>query len=171
MPREEPPALLPADVEEAQPLATKTAAPEPARQAAPLLQPARPNRPAIPLAELNTQPLAQLLHSADAEMAQAARAELQRRGHAPLEIYLMDWLTDADPQKRARGAAALPGIEGLDARPWLLALSHDEDAAVRLTALTLMATSGEAQMLRRIREMAQTDADAKVRAQAQRVAR
>lgn len=166
-----PPALLPAEISEARPLvnAESEAKPAASAPAAPVAKAS--SKPVEKLAELNTLPLAQLLHSPDPAVSQAARLELERRGHAPLEIYLMDGLTDADPAKRSRGAASLPSMAGMDARPWLLWLSRDEDADVRMTALTLMATSGESKMLRRIKEMAQSDADARVRAQAQRVAR
>lgn len=167
-----PPALLPAEVSEARPLGGAALEIKP-MVGIPVAEVTNvpSQQSAVPLAELNTLPLAQLLHSPDPTLSKSAHLELERRGHAPLEIYLMDALTDADPAKRSRAAASLLGVAGMDARPWLLWLSRDQDAAVRLAALTLMATSGESQMLGRIREMAQSDADAGVRAQAQRVAR
>ena len=50
-------------------------------------------------------------------------------------------------------------------------MSRIMGADVRLVAVTLMATSGESQMLRRVQEMAQSDADERVRSQARRAAR
>jgi hypothetical protein len=42
---------------------------------------------------------------------------------------------------------------------------------VRLVAVALMATSGESQMLRRVKDMASSDADQRVRIQAQRASK
>lgn len=164
-----PPALLPTDMSEARPLSTAKPPEVPAASAAPLV--AQLKEQAVPLEQLNTIPLAQLLHGSDASVVRASRAELARRGHPPLEIYLQERLTDPDPRVRSQAAGSLPSMPGMDARPWLLSLSRDESGEVRLVALTLMATSGESQMLRRVKEMAQTDTDPRVRSQAQRIER
>jgi HEAT repeat protein len=112
-----------------------------------------------------------MLHAPEATLVRAVREELTRRGHAPLEIYLQERLTDSDPRVRSQAAASLPGMPAMDARPWLLSLSRDEDTEVRLVALSLMATSGETQMLRRVKEMAQSDPDPRIRTQAKQIER
>ncbi len=113
----------------------------------------------------------QLLHSSDAAVADAAREELARRGHSPAAIELSGRLTNADPGVRAESAAALLQMADFDARPWLLWLSRDESPQVRLVAVTLMATSRETQMLRRVKEMASSDAEERVRAPAKKALR
>jgi hypothetical protein len=169
-----PPATLPVDMSAARPIAAATVdvptAVEPLPQAR-ANSPPRANQPRLSLADLNHIPLVQLLHSDDAAIASAAREELARRGQSPLAVQLGQQLTDADPGVRARCAAALPQLADFDARPWLLWLSHDESPDVRLVAVALMATSGESQMLRRVKDMASSDADQRVRIQAQRASK
>ena len=62
-------------------------------------------------------------------------------------------------------ASDLPGV---DARPWLLELSYDENPKVRAAAVTLMATSGDLEMLRRVRQVSLDDPDDYTRAQAEK---
>ena len=106
------------------------------------------------------------LHAAGSD-ATKAENELLARGVSPLELELGKRLTHPDAAVRLRWIEALPGMPQIDARPWLLQLSRDRDAEVRRCALSIMATSGEPQMMRRVREMAREDSDAEVKAQAE----
>lgn len=165
------PGKLPVDMSHARPIeeAAKPQAEAPSLDAAPAPITVRVNQPRrVAMDLLNTIPLAQLLHSPDSAMAASAREELVRRGFTAAQIELARRLTDSDFSVRSRTAASLPSAD-IDARPWLIFLSRDENPEVRLVALTLMATSGEAQMLRRVHEMAADDPDDRIRSQAQRV--
>jgi HEAT repeat protein len=77
--------------------------------------------------------------------------------------------TDPDPKVRWRLAESLPSIPGVDAKPWLLELSYDENSQVRATAITLMATSGDLDLMRRIEQIAREDPDDHIRSQAAKV--
>ncbi len=101
--------------------------------------------------------------------AAAAETELTRRGFRPREIEAGKHLTSSDPDERRRWTESLPGMRGIDAKNWLLWLSRDPDAAVRSAAVTLMATSQDPQMLRRVEAVSRDDSDPEVRAQAARI--
>ena len=104
---------------------------------APAFQPA----PANPLLDLARQ-----LHGPGAE-AEAAREQLSRQGLTSVEIELAFRATHPDMAVRLQLISELPLLNAIDAKPWLLLLSHDEAADVRLAATTLMATTGDPQML------------------------
>jgi HEAT repeat protein len=57
----------------------------------------------------------------------------------------------------------------VDAVPWLLWLSRDADPDVRLTAITLLATTGDPAMVDQIEQAARQDRDPRIRRQAQRI--
>jgi hypothetical protein len=64
----------------------------------------------------------------------------------------------------------LPELHSIDAMPWLLRLTQDENAEVRLAALTLLATTGDPTMLSRVQEIARQDRDPAVQRTIERVA-
>lgn len=180
------PRLLPLDMSEARPLAdanVTTASPraephnsgvqEPRRFAPPAdmtaISGTRTDVDAAGVVEtrLETMRLVERLH--DPNRGPHARQELARRGLTRLELELAERLSDPNAATRLRWLEALPGINGIDARPWLLWLSRDADAEVRLTALGLMATSNEPEMLRRVGEMAREEIDPRVKEQAARI--
>lgn len=125
------------------------------------------NRQAAFLAAVNADETALVnmmrqLHSPDSREATAAQAELERRGFKPTHLELAYSLTDDDPNIRRQLAEALPSVAGIDARPWYLWLSHDEDAEVRLAAVSFMVTSGDLQLRKRVEELARSDPDPRV---------
>ena len=75
---------------------------------------------------------------------------------------------DPDPAVRRQFAESLPTLDGVDARPWLLELSYDDDPQVRAAAVTLMATSGDLELLKRVRQVSLDDPDDHTRAQAEK---
>jgi hypothetical protein len=106
------------------------------------------------------------LHVSDPQVVQAARVELERRGIKGSLVDLARRATDPDPKVRRRLAEALPSIPGVDAKPWLVELSYDVNAQVRATAVTLMATSGDLDLVHRLEQIARDDPDDYTRAQA-----
>jgi hypothetical protein len=106
------------------------------------------------------------LHGSDPQVVLAAREELERRGISGSLVDLARRATDPDPKVRRELAASLPSIPGIDAKPWLLELSFDENAQVRATAVTLMATSGDLEMVRRLEQLSRDDPDDYIRGQA-----
>ncbi len=113
--------------------------------------------------------LFRLLWSGSTHGAATIEAEMSRRGYTPRQIEVGKGLTDPDPSQRQRWTELLPGLSGIDAKPWLLWLSRDPHPDVRLSAITLMATSNDPEMLRRVAEVGRSDTDARVRDQAARI--
>jgi len=64
----------------------------------------------------------------------------------------------------------LPELRSIDAMPWLLRLTRDDEAEVRLAALTLLATTGDPTMLSRVQEIARQDHDPAVQRTIERLA-
>jgi hypothetical protein len=108
------------------------------------------------------------LDSGDPQSTAAARAELERRAITGPLVDLARRLADPDPAVRLRLTETLPTLSGVDARAWLLELSYDEDAQVRAAAVTLMATSGDIDLLKRVQQVALDDPDDQTRAQAEK---
>ena len=92
-----------------------------------------------------------------------ARAELSRRGFSEVHFDLAKRLFSADPAVRKQLARALPGLRSIDAAPWLLELGRDTDPDVRLTAIALMATSGDPSLLEEVERIAAEDPDPRIR--------
>jgi hypothetical protein len=105
-----------------------------------------------------------LLHDPLPDTVAAAAAELDDRGLSGQHLELARDLTDPDPAVRRRLVDRLPDTPGLVARPWLLWLSHDDDADVRLAALTFLATSSDPRLLDYVRQLADRDQDPRIEA-------
>jgi hypothetical protein len=108
------------------------------------------------------------LRSADYDSVAKAERELRRRGVTGRLLELARRAADPDPHVRQGLAETLPDLPGVDARPWLLELSYDENPKVRAAAVTLMATSGDLELLRRVRQVSLDDPDDYTRAQAEK---
>jgi hypothetical protein len=109
------------------------------------------------------------LQAPDPAQAAEAEAELRRHGFADRHVALARQLLDPDPATRRRLARLLPEVPGLDAVPWLVLLSRDSDAEVRLTALTLLATTGDPTLLDEVGELVRGDADPRIQRLAERL--
>lgn len=82
-------------------------------------------------------------------VAAGARAELSRRGFSEVHLELARRLFDPDPEVRKQLARVLPNVQSVDATPWLFELARDPDAEVRRTALALITTTEDPELLRR----------------------
>ena len=97
--------------------------------------------------------------SSDAEQVGPAREELAKRGFSEVHFDLRGGCSTAIRRFARNWSAAPPELRSIDAAPWLLQLSHDSDADVRLTAITLMATSGDPSLLEEVERLAGADSD------------
>ncbi len=122
------------------------------------------------LAQRDSLELMRLLRTSGGDTTLRIRAELARRGFTEVHMELARRMFDPDPQVRIALARALPGLKTVDATNWLLWLSEDENAEVRLAAITLLATTGDPNLLRRVQAIAAKDRDARIRRQGARVA-
>ncbi len=114
--------------------------------------------------------LLKLAHSDDRQIAERAWRAIESRGLPQRELELGWYLTDPDPDVRRHWLDQLPQLAGIDAAPWLVALSRDDDAEVRRAAMTVMATSNDPQLWQRIEEMAHEDHEPQVQTEAARLA-
>lgn len=101
-------------------------------------------------------------------LAIAARAELDARGFSPRQIEVGEHLVSPDAAERLQCIEWLPGIRGVDARFWLLRLSHDPNGEVRRAAVGLLATDRDPEVVRRLQRVVVEDSDERIRAQAGR---
>jgi hypothetical protein len=98
-----------------------------------------------------------------------AEEELRALGFQALQLELALQLTDPNPVVRRELAESLPSMPGIDARTWLVWLSRDAHADVRLTAMSVMATTGDLNLMRRIEQMARRDVDPRVQRQGEQL--
>jgi len=126
-------------------------------------------RPPADWGQADATSLVTLLRSSDDRVVQAAAYELQRRGLTSEELAFAWRIAGADAQQRRELVERLPRLGQIDTRRWLLWLSQDEDAGVRLAAVTVMATSRDPQLLNRLREMQGSESDPEVLRQLERL--
>jgi hypothetical protein len=128
--------------------------------------------PAAPdLSAVETTALMRRLRAPQKSQAAEALAELSRRGFGAVHLDLARRLFDPDPEVREELARALPGLQSVDAVPWLLWLGCDEDPEVRLVAITLMATTGDPALRAQIEKLARKDPDGRIQELADRIGR
>jgi hypothetical protein len=113
------------------------------------------------LGDLQTREVMDHLHSFNASLAKAAKDELIRRGFDAYELGAARRLGSPEPEDRQELAEALSALPISPVR-WLLWLSHDKDAKVRLSAVSLMATSTDPRLTERLQEMRNTERDRRV---------
>jgi hypothetical protein len=119
---------------------------------------------------MDTVDLMRGLQAVESPAVAEARAELIRRGFSEVHLELARRLFDPDPEVRKQLIRMLPELHSIDAMPWLLRLTQDEDGEVRLAALTLLATTGDPTMLSRVQEIARQDRDPAVQRTIERLA-
>ena len=94
--------------------------------------------------------------------AVALEAELAGRGFSHLPARLVQKLAAKEPAERMQLVDEVLVEPGIDARPWLMVLAEDADADVRLLAVTVMATSGDAMLLEKAWQVAINDRDPRI---------
>ncbi len=123
------------------------------------------------LAELETVELMRRLPPSPSGAASPVEAELVRRGFTETHLALARRLFDPDPQARRRLARLVVELPDVNAVPWLLQLARDEHAEVRLSAISLLATTGDPSLVEAIEAMAREDPEPRVQRQAEQIAR
>jgi hypothetical protein len=113
------------------------------------------------LSELPTREVMNHLHATNAKLVKAAQDELIARGFDTYELGAARRLGSPEPADRQELADALSALPLSPVR-WLLWLSQDKDARVRLSAISLMATSSDPRLTNRLLEMQATERDRRV---------
>ncbi len=109
------------------------------------------------------------LHHVEPRIAERAEAHLAAAGFNPPQIELARELTSPDPKVRERLAEVLPRVPNIDAKTWLIWLSRDQHADVRIAAISTMATINDPEFLQRIRELTRHDPDHRVQQAGERL--
>ncbi len=95
-------------------------------------------------------------------MGAAVESQLEKRGFREKELNLARLLASPDPHQRRELAASLDRLTRSPSR-WLFWLSYDPDPSVRQQVVSIMATSHDPRLERRLREMLTTEVDTGVR--------
>jgi hypothetical protein len=114
------------------------------------------------LPSLDTRSLLTALRDESGVNAVAIQDELARRGFGKVTKSVVDQFLSTDVADRLRFAEVVLNDRSLGARPWLLLLAEDEQADVRLLAITILATSGDAALLEKAWQMAIRDRDPRI---------
>jgi len=110
------------------------------------------------------------LSSTDPTIEAKARTELTQRGFTDFHLKFARRLFDPDPAVRREVAQMLPSLPGMDSAPWLLYLCRDDDPDVRLTAVSLIVTTGNPALIERAEAIARADSDPRMQNQAEQIA-
>ena len=103
------------------------------------------------------------LASADSQVVIDTEQEIIRRGLNLLELQLAKRLATASAEERLQIVSALPQLSGINARDWLLLLTKDADARVRLSAYRWLLTMADEVTLKQVRAAARQDENLKIR--------
>lgn len=87
---------------------------------------------------------------------------LASRGFKPLPEKLVRCYLSADSEERAQIVDRVVAEPTIDSRPWLAMLAEDEDADVRLAAVTMMATSTDRDLVEKAWQVALRDRDPRI---------
>ncbi len=139
-----------------------------------LIEPPAPDEMESQIAAMRTQSTRALLERlavADFFATGAIRLVLYDRGITDEELSLVERLLSSDPADRLRLVQDLKVLPARTARRWLRELLGDDNAEVRLQALTALATSNDPKLVGLAREMAVSDQDARVSELAARIIR
>jgi HEAT repeat protein len=124
------------------------------------------NRPNV----LGEEELLPLLHDPVADLAKLAEKVLAGRGLDAELIAVSRMATAPKPEMRASVIPILVKRQDIDPVVWLLRLTEDADAAVRLKAVEALAGRVTPEVRQRLRELAAADDSAAVRAAAEKLA-
>ncbi len=106
------------------------------------------------------------LRAEDETEVEEARAEMTREKIDEAQLKLARGAVNADANIRRELVEALSYINTVDTRAWLLYLSHDNNAKVRLAVVTRIASSEHSEFKNRLAALADGDGDEQVRRQA-----
>jgi hypothetical protein len=92
----------------------------------------------------------------------AIEKTLSERGFKHVPAKLVKQYLSADTQDRLRVVDNVLTEPGVDARPWLFLLAEDDDAEVRLMAVTVMATSDDKALIEKAWQVSIHDRDPRI---------
>ena len=138
---------------------TATSDPAPPRRITESLKhvPANPRAAAI-----ETRRLLERWRDSKGNETQFVEHDLATRGFKKLPQRLVEQYLSDDADVRVHLVDSVLAEASVDARPWLALLADDEDADVRLTAVTVMATSNDKSLVEKAWQVAIHDRDPRI---------
>jgi len=119
--------------------------------------------PANPRARaLETRGLLQRWRDSNGNETQFIEHDLATRGFKRLPPRLVEQYLSDDAEARLRLVDSVLAERNIDARPWLALLADDENADVRLAAVTVMATSDDKSLVEKAWQVAIRDRDPRI---------
>jgi hypothetical protein len=115
-----------------------------------------------PLEGVTTRELLKRWLEVDGSEVLPIETELTHRGFVRLSARLVEPLFAENAEDRLRLVDDVLTEPGIDPRPWLMILSDDVDADVRLLAVTIMATSDDAKLLEKAWQVSIRDRDPRI---------
>ena len=119
---------------------------------------------------LSEEAILPLLYDPNPAVAFLAKRTLMARGLTTEQVALCGQIVHPVARRRAGVIPQLLNRTDIDPVVWLLQLSRDPDESVRVQAVEALATRDTPEARRRLREMAQTDESARIRAAAAKAA-
>jgi len=95
--------------------------------------------------------------------------ELEQRGFGSLRVDVVRLAVSDDTNGRVQLVHDLLNLRGIGSKAWLLLFAHDANAEVRFAAVTVMATSHDAELLEEAWQVALHDRDPRVASLANRL--
>jgi hypothetical protein len=115
-----------------------------------------------PWATIDSRALLQRWLAANGTPKQQIERELQRRGFGHLRSDVVRLALSDDTTARVQLVQDLLALPGVGAKAWLIMLAEDEDADVRLAAVTMMTASKDRQLLEKAWQVAVHDRDPRI---------
>jgi hypothetical protein len=128
-----------------------------------------PNTIDSPMAGNDSRSLLRQWLNADGSARLLLVEELTRRGFGRLSERHVEQLFSTNLEDRLALADNVLTEPGVDARPWLVLLSEDEAADVRLLAVTIMATSNDPVLVEKAWQVSIRDRDSRIAGMAGRL--
>jgi hypothetical protein len=122
---------------------------------------ATPNSP-DPWAAVDSRTLLERWLASTGTKRQPIERELQHRGFGQLRSDIVRLAFSNDTKGRVELVHDLFDMPGVGAKPWLMLLAEDEDAEVRLAAVTVMALSKDSRLLEKAWQVALHDQDPRI---------
>jgi hypothetical protein len=118
--------------------------------------------PEPPLADVASRELLSRWLRAEGSDVFPLEQELTERGFGRLSERLVEQLFSPNLEDRLTLMDDVLTEPGVDARPWLMLLSEESDADVRLLAVTIMATSNDAMLVEKAWQVSIRDQDSRI---------
>ncbi len=127
------------------------------------------SRPTDPWALVDSRSLLARWLSENGKPKQQIERELQRRGFGYLRADVVRLALSDDRTGRVQLVHDVLDTPGVGGKAWLMLLAEDSDAEVRLSAVTVMITSNDAELLEKAWQVALHDHDPRVAGLADRL--